>query len=733
MSKVKLPTLYLTLLYLSLGNLFSQQIPLQTFASAGGATGGGTTPSYFASIGQPFVIGRPVSTNTGGGVMTANEFMFATSTVVAALPAAQPTALVFSNVTASSLTVSFTAATGSPAGYIVIRKSSSAPVSVPAISVSYNIADTFGDATVAYVGTGTSFNDSGLSAATTYYYEVFSFNGTGASIDYLTTNPLSGNQTTTVVDTTPPSITDNTASTVDVSIAITITATITDTESSISSATVEYRSVVSGGATTIKALTLSSGSYSASIAATEIGELGIEYKISATSSGGTATTGTTFKTVKLNYPAASNGLEIPNTLNGSDISDYQIIAIPLTLTANTVRAVISDDLGTQQSTTWRMFHYDNNGGTAKTNELAETSTLDPGVGYWLISKNGGQIFTGGGTTVQASSDAPFQISLQTGWNQIGNPYNFNLLWSDVQAANSGLPGLRIYNLDFKDGTRLDKITGGFVKVTAPQTLVFPTTKNSSVNGRNSSEANQNRNTLDNPNWLVKFILQQDDLTNTISGFGMNENASAGFDVYDGFNMPRFFDKYLVLNHAKKEGDDYYSSDIVPTTANHVWDFFVESTAAGRLISIQWDNSYFGQNAKELYLVDVNLQRAIDMRNYNMYQLDKNVSQSFKIVYGDPDFVQEKIAVQEMVLHAIWPNPASTDATISFSLPELSSAQSVEFSLTDLLGRTIWINQSNYSSGYHEVLFRRSIELTAGVYIVRLSSGSTVKQARLVFK
>src|SRR5258708_14720245 len=170
--KMKGFILFIGLLYLSLGNLLCQQIPLQTFITAGGATGSGTTPSYFASIGQPFVYDRPVSTNNGGGVMNANELMFTTSTVVATLPTAQPTTLIFSNVTTTSLTGSFTAATGSPAGYIVIRKAGSAPVSVPAIGVSYKPGDTMGDATVVSVGTTTTFNDTGLSTGTTYYYEV---------------------------------------------------------------------------------------------------------------------------------------------------------------------------------------------------------------------------------------------------------------------------------------------------------------------------------------------------------------------------------------------------------------------------------------------------------------------------------------------------------------------------------------------------------------------------------
>ena len=146
--------LFLLLLLRISPNCFAQlpsQAPLQTFMSAGGATGNGAVPSYFASVGQPAVYARPVSTNNGGGVMTTNELMFPASTVVAALPTAQPTALTFSNVTTTSLSASFSAATGPPSGYIALRKAGSAPAAttIPVIATAYSVGNVIVDATVA--------------------------------------------------------------------------------------------------------------------------------------------------------------------------------------------------------------------------------------------------------------------------------------------------------------------------------------------------------------------------------------------------------------------------------------------------------------------------------------------------------------------------------------------------------------------------------------------------------
>jgi hypothetical protein len=111
-------------------------------------------------------------------------------------PSAQPTSIVFSNPTISSINVGFTAASGSPAGYLVLRRPGTAPTDVPTDATAYTAGNTIGTSTVAYVGATTGFNDTGLLTNTVYHYAVFSFNGSATTLNYLTTSPLIGNRTT---------------------------------------------------------------------------------------------------------------------------------------------------------------------------------------------------------------------------------------------------------------------------------------------------------------------------------------------------------------------------------------------------------------------------------------------------------------------------------------------------------------------------------------------------------
>lgn len=122
-------------------------------------------------------------------------------------PTAQPTGLNFSTITATAMNASFTAATGSPTGYIVLRRQGAAPTGVPADGTVYTAGNTLGDGTVVHSGSGTTFNNTGLTAGTVYHYAVYAYNGSGLSINYLTSNPLREEKIT--VPSIPPQPTDS--------------------------------------------------------------------------------------------------------------------------------------------------------------------------------------------------------------------------------------------------------------------------------------------------------------------------------------------------------------------------------------------------------------------------------------------------------------------------------------------------------------------------------------------
>ncbi len=140
--------------------------------------------------------------NDGGASANSNAIDATTSagTSLATEPTAQPTSIVFGSVASTTMTVSYTAASPAVDGYIAVRKTGSAPTTDPADGTAYTAGTTLGDGTVVFSGSAVTFSQSSLTASTTYYYKIYSYNGSGVTTNYLTTTPLAGNQATTATD-----------------------------------------------------------------------------------------------------------------------------------------------------------------------------------------------------------------------------------------------------------------------------------------------------------------------------------------------------------------------------------------------------------------------------------------------------------------------------------------------------------------------------------------------------
>ncbi len=107
-------------------------------------------------------------------------------------PTAQPTNITFSNVTSYKFNVTFTPASPAPNGYIVLRATNDFPSYAPVDGSVYAVGNTIGNAKVMSLGTTTSFGQEGVVANMAYGYRIYSYVGSGATINYLQASPLEG-------------------------------------------------------------------------------------------------------------------------------------------------------------------------------------------------------------------------------------------------------------------------------------------------------------------------------------------------------------------------------------------------------------------------------------------------------------------------------------------------------------------------------------------------------------
>ena len=170
-------------------------------------------------------------------------------------------------------------------------------------------------------------------------------------------------------------------------------------------------------------------------------------------------------------------------------ADYQIVSIPYELQPNNITTVFKDLFNAYgyDKSKWRIFHYETNQ-SEYSEYLDGLDEIEPGKGYWLISRYPQDIFFEGATTLRCRGyDRDYyEITLTAGWNQIGNPYNFNVSWNDVMTFNGNPTAIESFKT-FKDGafqaaTTIDRFRGGFVHAGSDFNLKIPVTQNKGING-----------------------------------------------------------------------------------------------------------------------------------------------------------------------------------------------------------------------------------------------------------
>ncbi len=421
---------------------------------------------------------------------------------------------------------------------------------------------------------------------------------------------------------------------------------------------------------------------------------------------------------------------IPGLTFGDQVSNYSIIAVPLEMTNKTVTTVFSA-LGAYDKTKWRLFDYT----SSDNREYPGFSTIDIGKGYWLIARNSVTINPGEGSTPTVDDTAPFTINLSTGWNLIGNPYNFRISWTEVLTASSNPAGvgtqLKLFSSGtLTDGTVLDKYRGAFVFSSAAAVIKIPATRNTSLGGRIKSERGL-MNGLDQNHWEVKLKLSEGTLSNELGGIGMHPAATLkGKDPFDEVSVPlpeglNLFE--LAYPHPEVFTD--FNKEVVPTQENFTWNFDVKRSSKTDNLELTWANDYFGDNEKQLMLFDPSSLQVVDMKMVSHFTLTSRADK-LRILYGGKEYIQHALDKELPWLGNPYPNPAKEELTIPFRVPESQDQMVVQIKIYNSLGAEVGMPVNGIlAKGNYKITWQPQGE--TGLFIVRMKIGQQETKATKV--
>ncbi|MFC1539819.1 PQQ-binding-like beta-propeller repeat protein, partial [Candidatus Latescibacterota bacterium] len=279
------------------------------------------------------------------------------------------------------------------------------------------------------------------------------------------------------------------------------------------------------------------------------------------------------------------------TVGGSAQNSYRMISIPLKidLSLDTIEKQLNGLLpGGESGTDWRLFRY--SPGETTPNEYPDIETFTPGAAFWFISKDDFLFEAPQGITVPTSES--YTITLKAGWNDIANPWMFDISWDDIEnPSGATLSTLYTYDGSWSDPTN------------PPTTLVawkgYAVNNMTNVNVVIKLNPNPSESTgkpavkNDNIVWQMSVNAYAGEAKDTSNHFGLRKGAMDEWDVYDHIEPPAI-GEYVSVAFPHSEWERFpqsYTVDFRPNTSKNLsWDFSVTTNIPNEKIIVEFNGA-----------------------------------------------------------------------------------------------------------------------------------------------
>ncbi len=450
-----------------------------------------------------------------------------------------------------------------------------------------------------------------------------------------------------------------------------------------------------------------------------------------------------FISVIIPEPGITRGESQPH---GSEQTDYRLFSVPLQVEDSSLKAILVDDLGEYNKVKWRFFKDDS------TNEYGQLSKIIPGKAYWLIVKDKkNPIDTGGGktTTPNDTTTGCYKITLETGWNYIGNPFNFSISIENIHlASDTTTPELRYFNGAWNDTrnrvTAIDPFEGyaafndsAFEVALYINPVISPGAKQLLKN-HIITEKNE---TL----WFIKILAQCQQAKDVDNLAVVSLTAFQGWDIMDRPEPP-VVGKYVSVYFTHPEWEKNISSyciDVRPEPLEgEIWEFNVRTNINDK-VKLSFEGLDQVPEQFEVWLVDKKLNITQNLREENTYFIagsNAKSPKSLELVVGNNGFVDKQLAEVRIIpetyeLAQNFPNPFNPSTTIKYGLPK---ADKVTLKIFNISGQEVvtLVNKEVRQAGYHAVVWdgknNQGIIVANGIYLCHFQAGNTVIVKKMAF-
>jgi len=424
--------------------------------------------------------------------------------------------------------------------------------------------------------------------------------------------------------------------------------------------------------------------------------------------------------------------------SGSDQNAYRLFSVPLDVDDKSPKAVLEDDLGRYDKKKWRFYalrddYYSVPMGASIYTEFLNTEEMKPGKAFWLIVKDSSKVIDTG-PAVSNKTDKEYVIALHSGWNFIGNPFNFSIPVEKLRLKSRGKPPtLRYFSGEWTNVTanpvrKILPFEGYAVfDSTFPGDTLFV---NPDLSASSSQLLKQTTLQRENALFSIQILAQCQEARDVDNVVTVAADASRNQDDLDQPEPP-VIGEYVSVYFPHRDWQTLaktYCLDARPEpTEGEVWEFEVKTNIRDK-VNLTFEGLDEVLPELEVWLVDDALKITQNLRESNHYAVaGSEQPKQLKLVVGKRDFVGEKLAEAQAIpttyeLSQNFPNPFNPSTTIRYGLPK---AERVTLKIYNLLGEEVvtLVNDEQQAAGYHAAIWdgrnKNGVVVASGIYVYRI--------------
>jgi outer membrane protein assembly factor BamB len=426
------------------------------------------------------------------------------------------------------------------------------------------------------------------------------------------------------------------------------------------------------------------------------------------------------------------------TTGGSAQNSYRMISVPLMVDSSydTIEKQMKTLLPEGNTgTDWRLFRF--SPGETVPGEYPDIEAFTPGAAFWMISKNDFRFKAPSGSTV--STSGAYNITLKAGWNDIANPWMFDISWADIEnPSGAELSALYTYNGSWSDPTappkKLEPWKGYSINNMTNMNVVIK------LNPDPSESTAKQAVERSGISWELSMNAFAGKAKDTSNHFGLRQGALDEWDKYDHLEPPAIGD-YVSVSFPHSDWERFpqsYTVDFRSHTSKDLsWDFTVKTNISNEKVVLEFNGAEDLPEGYDYLVLDQTSGELVTLNN-DSFSFISDFSETgiserrFTVTVGDESSrsrYEFAAGPSSFMTARSYPNPFNPSTTIEYDLPRSGH---VYFTVFNSLGQEVLSKDFGpKQQGAHSFVFDAT-GMISGVYFYTIKCGNASITDKMIF-